>query len=83
MLTHLTFDFNFNKSIDNLPPNLIYLKLDRLFSKSIYVLGTKTNKLEELIIHNSNSNLIINNLPSSLKKLFIKHYFNNYVDFLP
>jgi hypothetical protein len=64
-LTHLTFGINFNQPVDNLPENLTHLKLHCKNNKIII-----PKNVSELYI--MNNNILINNLPEHIEKLFIK-----------
>jgi hypothetical protein len=70
-LTHLTFGFNFNQSVDNLPENIIVLKLFGSKNNNIII----PKNVKELYIYNDN--ILINNLPEHIEKLFILfNYFS-------
>lgn len=89
----------FNKIINNLPPNLKYLKIGDKFNQEI---KTYSSNLKVLVLGNSydknldnlpmgliklvlgdNFNCEINNLPSTLEYLILGAGFNKNVDFLP
>lgn len=78
-ILYITFGWNFNQSVDDLPCNLLQIifgfhfnqSIDNLPNNLIYLkLGDKFNKS-------------INYLPNNLEILIFGEYFNKSVDFLP
>ena len=85
-LTHLSFGFHFNQKIKTLP-NIVFLKLN---CNNQYIIDYLPNSVEELRL-NSEFNLELNNLPTSLRKITFTRYCNynkelnclpNFVEFL-
>jgi hypothetical protein len=99
-LTHLTFGSSFNQSVDKLPETLTHLTFDNSFRHSAFNLPKNLielkilndnndiiipQKVKELYIYNEN--ILINNLPECIEKLYILFYFgdknSNKVENLP
>ena len=77
-LTHLTLGYCFNKEI-NIPLNVKSLTM--LCCDNQYIIDNLHNNIEELIIDETNLNL--DNLPNSIKKLYIHNFYNKELNNLP